>query len=252
MFDPLNLVAIDTLRLKTGYKIKLIVRQKIPRIASMVEKDEVDFVFLNSLLFDGFHQDKKLVPVAQVQNIAGNWFSKSVIFVRGDSKIKTFNELKGVDMSYLGKASPGGYLAPRAVMENKGINTKKDIDELFTRSVSKSIHNVLLGKTKAGAVCNVMFNLLSRKIDTGDLKIIGESENFPESVIGANSKLPPSVIEKVKNTILGMKDSVEGQLAFDNLHKLKIGHFVPYHEESTQMIEKLKTDAQFSETLRPS
>ena len=237
---------------KTGYDIKLHVRMKLPRIASMVEQNEADFVFLNSLLFDTFMKKEKLIPVAQMQNIEGNWFSKSVIFTRGDSGIKSFDDLKGTDMSYLGKASPGGYLAPRAMMENEGVNTTEEIDELFTRSVSTSIHNVLLGKTKAGAVCNVMYNLLSRKIDTGDLTIIGESETFPEAVIGANTSLDKDVVEVMQKAIIEMKDSEVGQVAFKNLYKLKIDRFVPYHEESAQMIEKLKTDARFSKKVRPS
>lgn len=243
---------IDRLSKKTGHKIKMSIRQKLPRIVTMLNRDEIDFAYINSLIFYDFYKKKKVVPVAQMQNIKGNWYSNSIIFVRADSKIKSLKQLKGKKVSFLGKASPGGYLAPKAVMENKGLHTKNELEEYFTMNVGTSIYNVLLGKTEAAATCDVMFSLFSRKIDTGELKIIGRSDIYPESVIVANSKIAKDLVEKFKKAIIEMKDDPEDAKVFDSLYDLKIGRFIPYNKKTVDIIEKLKRDARFNNAAQSS
>ena len=240
---------INRLSEKTGHPIKMSIRQKLPRIIKMVDQDEVDFGFVNSLVFYDFYKQGKVVPVAQMQNVEGNWYSNSIIFVREDSKIKSLDQLKGKKVSFLGKASPGGYLAPKAAMETNGLDTKNELDEYFTMNVGTSIYNVLLGKTEAAATCDVMFRLFSRKINTGELKIIGRSDIYPENLVVANSKLPKEIVEKFRKAIIGMKDNPEDAAVFDSLYDLKVGRFIPYKQETISIIDKLKQDARFKDAI---
>ena len=237
---------------KTGHKIKLSVRQKLPRIIDMVNKGDVDFGFINSLVFYDFYKQNKVVPVAQMQNVEGNWFSNSIIFVRSDSNIKSLDQLKGKKVSFLGKASPGGYLAPVATMQSQGINTSKELEERFTMSVGKSIYDVILGNSEAAATCDVMYRLFSRKIDTGELKIIGRSGIYPENVVVAKNGMPKEVIEKFRKALIEMKDNPEDAVVFESLYDLKVGRFVPYKTETIEIIEKLKQEAQADNAPKPS
>jgi len=243
---------IDRLSEKTGYKIKMSIRQKLPRIIAMIDRDEFDFGFINSLIFYDFYKKGKVVPVAQMQNIEGNWYSNSIIFVRSDSKIKSLEQLKGKKISFLGKASPGGYLAPKAAMENRGINTRDDLEEYFTMNVGTSIYNVLLGKTQAAATCDVMFRLFSRKIDTGVLTVIDRSDRYPENLMVASDRMPKNMVEMFKKAIIEMKDDPVDAKVFDSLYELKVGRFIPYNKKTIDMIEKLKREARFTDAVQPS
>lgn len=243
---------ITRLSEKTGHKIKISVRLKMPRIANMIENKEMDFGFVNSLVYYNYFKQGKMLPVAQMQNIEGNWYSNSIIFVRSDSNIKSIEQLKGKKVSFLGKASPGGYLAPKATMETRGMDTENELNEYFTMNVGKSIKNVLLGKTEAAATCDVMFRLFSRKIDTGELTVIERSDIYPENLIVASSAMPEDIVNKFRKAIIEMKDDPEDAKVFESLYDFKVGRFIPYNKKTIEIIEKLKQDANFSNAPKPS
>ncbi|MFQ5643162.1 MAG: phosphate/phosphite/phosphonate ABC transporter substrate-binding protein [Thiogranum sp.] len=197
--------------------------------------------YINSHVFYRLQQDARAVGVAQMQNIAGEVTSRSEIYVRADSGIESVEQLNGKRIAFISPMGAGGYLAPRAYLHNNGV---MDSQEIFTRNLSSSIHQVLLRDVEAGTMCGVNYRLMSQKIDTGELRIIGASEAYPENLIAAHSNLDPALLERIRTVILDMEKTPAGSKVLEQMHSMKIRRFLPYDPASVSMTEKLLEEAQ--------
>jgi len=148
----------------------------------------VDFFYANSHVFYRLKQAGKAMGVAQMQNVDGKVTSRSEIFVRHDS----------------------------------------DVKPVFTRNLSNSIHQVLLGDVDAATMCGVNFKLMSRKLDTRELKVIGYTDVYPENLIGARQGLDPALVMRFRQAVITMPETARGRQVLETMRRMKIKRFVPY------------------------
>ncbi len=163
----------------------------------------------------------------------------SVIFVRGDSNIKTLNDLENNTVAFVSPAGAGGYLAPRALFYKQGMNTKKDIKEIFTKNLSSSIHKVLLGDVSAGTMYDLNYKLMSKKVGTSELRIIASSEEYPEAMVGIRPEIATEIRERIAKVILGMINDDEGKKVLANMNGMKIKSFIKPSKVTIQRTKEL-------------
>lgn len=230
---------VDYVSRKSGYEIKIIIPRGFKKIKNKIANKEIDMFYTNSFVFYRLQKAGKAVAVAQMQNLESNIMSKSVIFVRGDSNIKKLSDLKDNSVAFVSPAGAGGYLAPRALFYKNGINTKKDIKETFTKNLSSSIHKVLLGDVSAGTMCGLNYKLMSKKIDTGELRIIANSEAYPENMIGIRPEIPNKVKNVLSQIILKMPNNEEGKKVLASMTGMKIKRFIQPTKSTTERTKEL-------------
>jgi phosphonate transport system substrate-binding protein len=211
---------------------------------SAITKDEVDFFYTNSHVFFRLQEKNKAVPIAQMLNLDGRIYSRSDIFVRSDSGINNINDLKGKQFAYVSPMGAGGYLAPRAYLQKNGLLSKTDINEQFTKNLSSSIHRVLLGEVSAATMCGLNFRLMGKKVDTGELKIIASSDDYPENIIGARPGVSKKTRDLVLKTIIDMPNNVEGKNILKSMQGMKIKKFVAYDDAIEDTIKSLLSAAE--------
>lgn len=228
-----------------GHEVEIVIPRGFKKMKAAAADGKVDIFYVNSLVFYRLKQAGKAFAVAQMENISDSTTSTSDIFVRNDSNIKTVEQLKGKSIAFVSPMGAGGYLAPRSYMYSKGVKTKNDTREVFTKNLSNSIHQVLLGEINAGTMCGVNYRLMGKKVDTGELRIIGQSSPYPENVIAARKNIDPSIMKKIKKIIISMPDNAEGQKVLKLMHGMKIKRFVPYNVKSEEITKKLLTVAEF-------
>ncbi|HFD81243.1 MAG TPA: phosphate/phosphite/phosphonate ABC transporter substrate-binding protein, partial [Gammaproteobacteria bacterium] len=200
-----------------------------------------DLFYVNSHVFYRLKSEGRAVPVAQMENVEGHVTSRSQIFVRSDSGIETVEQLQGKRLAFISPMGAGGYLAPRAYLRRMGVNTG---EEVFTRNLSSSLHEVLLGDIDAGTMCGVNYRLMSRKLDTGELRVIGVSDEYPENLVAARSDLAPGLVRQVATILLAMDDTPDGSEVLTAMHGMKIGRFRPYDPAVEAITRKLIQQAQ--------
>lgn len=230
---------VDYVKKKSGHEIKIVIPRGFKKIKQAIANKKVDMFYTNSFVFYRLHQSNKALPLAQMQNLDGSVMSRSVIFVRGDSGINTLQDLKDKGVAFVSPAGAGGYLAPRALFNQQGINTKKDVKEQFTKNLSTSIHKVLLGDVGAGTMCGLNYKLMSKKVDTGELKIIANSEDYPENMIGIRPEIAAETRSKLANIILEMRNDSEGNKVLDYMRSMKILSFVKPTKDTLQRTKEL-------------
>ncbi len=235
---------VDYVSTQMGRDISIVVPRGFGKMRKAAEKGEVDFFYINSHVFYRLKEEGKAVGVLQMKNIAGKLTSRSEIFVRKDSNIENIDQLKGEDIAYVSPMGAGGYLAPRAYLKTHGVNSGVELKETFTKNLSSSIHKVLLKDNASATMCGVNFDLMSKKMDMGELRIIAVSDPYPENVIAARSSLDAATIEKFKQVVINMKNTPEGKRLLASMYAMKIQEFIAYDPQIEKVTEKLMQQAQ--------
>lgn len=234
----------EYLSAKMQRPITIVVPRGFKKMKGAVEQEEIDFFYINSHVFHRLKQEDRAIGVLQMKNIKGDITSQSEIFVRKDSGIQNIDQLKGQDIAYISPMGAGGYLAPRAYLMSHGVDSGAELKEHFTKNLSSSIHNVLLNDTAAGTMCGVNFNLMSKKMDMGELNIIAISDPYPENLIAARPTLDAPVIEKFKQVVINMASDPAGRKILNGMHRMKIKEFISYDSGIEKITEKLLQQAQ--------
>jgi phosphonate transport system substrate-binding protein len=225
-------------------QVDIIVPRGFGKMKNAVVNGEVDIFYVNSYVFYRLKQEGKAVGIAQMQNIDGTTTSRSEIYVRADSGIEDVKALKGRSIAFVSPMGAGGYLAPRAYLYANGLHTGDDSSEIFTKNLSNSIHKVLLRELDAGTMCGVNYRLMSQKVETGELRIIGVSDAYPENVIAARADLDPERAKRIADVILGMSETDAGGRILADMRSMKIERFTAYDPDSESVTTKLLEQAQ--------
>lgn len=237
---------VDYLSVKIDRQVELVIPRGFEKIKRSVEEKKIDLFFVNSYIFYRLKQSKQAVAVAQMQNVNGSTISNSVLFVRSDSGIKKVSDLKGAKVAYLSPMGAGGYLAPRATLYKEGVKGEDGGKESFTKNLSSSLHKVLLGDVKAGTMCGINYQLMSKRVNAGDLKVIGVSDDYPEALIAARSDFDSKLRLKIEQSIIDMSNDDEGKLVLAKMSGMKIKKFVKYRDSMENLTRNLMKSAEFN------
>lgn len=236
---------VDYMQTQLGQPVEIVIPRGFGKMKAAVVEGRVDFFYVNSHVFYRLKQRGHAVGVGQMQNIDGKITSRSEIFARADSGITNVKQLKGKSIAFVSPMGAGGYLAPRAYLYKKGIKTKTQSKEVFTKNLSNSIHKVLLGDINAGTMCGVNYRLMGQKIDTGELKVIGISDDYPENVIGARKNLDSGTIKQFRKNLTAMEHNKQGMVVLAGMHSMKIKRFLPYDAASERVTKRLLRQGEF-------
>lgn len=229
----------DYMSAHIGRPVEIVVPRGFGRMKKTIESGDVDFFYINSNVYYRLSQAGKVIPIAQMENTAGEILSRSEVFVRKDSGIKSVEDLKGKKIAFVSPMGAGGYMAPRAYLYSAGLESGKDFKEVFTKNLSNSIHGVLLGDYDAGTMCGVNYDLMSHKIKTGELKVIAVSDAYPENLIAARYDLAPELITQFRHQLLSLSKTTDGKQLLEKMKSMKIKNFVNYDKSMNEITRKL-------------
>lgn len=141
----------------------------------------------------------------------------SVMFVRADSDIHSFEDTEGRSFAWADPNSSSGYLFPLVSMRDRGIDPEEHFsDVVFSGGHEQSIIGVLNGSydvavtwtndpeehTRGG-----IHMMLERDIlEEEDIRIIWQSDLIPNPVIAIRSDVPQQMKDDLRELFLNMKE----------------------------------------------
>lgn len=174
-------------------------------------------------------------PAVYVANAPTHYLS--MIITKKGSGIRTFEDLKGKDFSFVDPASTSGHLAPKTLLIKNGLNPDTDMKTIFAGSHPTSVLAVWEGKVAAGATYEGnLYNLAKEgqidfcgfpdgeqaklrtqaEIDAvydacpdGSIVVIAISDPIPNTPFAVRQSLPQSFKDAVHDTLLMIKDDPE-------------------------------------------
>lgn len=207
---------------ETGMKVNLVIPKDFDTYTKQAIAGDFDLGFANPNVYITV---KKAAPQAEPLALASEPDTgtklRGVFIVASESPIKSIQELKGKNVSFVDPGSAAGYIAQMLELKKIGIG-KDDIKIAFAGKPPKVGEAVRDGKADAGGMPETVFKKLPFEYM---LKVIGVTSDLPNWPIHTTKKTDKSIAAKVKEALLKLKPRTAQ--ADRALQKANLEGFVP-------------------------
>ncbi len=191
------------------------------QIIDLLVQDRLDMAYLGPMSYlEAVDRGAKIEPlVTAIDKNTGEPWYRACIIVKQNSPIKTLKDLKGKRIAFVDKLSTSGYLMPLATFKKLGIDDKRYFSQvLYTGSHSKTMAALEDGIVDAAAtnISSYLKRQKSGKLTTQNSRVVWESApilNFP---IVVSKKLPPELIQQLKQAFISSPEGLEDILGIES------------------------------------
>jgi phosphonate transport system substrate-binding protein len=237
--DRFRLLA-EFLSQRVGQDVELSMLSRYGNIVERIVGKEVDAAFLGSFTGALASAQLGMQPVARPINLDGSSTYWGYVFVRRESGIENVDQMRGLRLALVEKATTAGYVFPVAYFRGQGVD---EIEEFFGEvqfwgSHDASINAVLDGRADVGAAKNTIWEHLAGENPrlTEELRILATSPQVPSNGLFLAAEVDPLVREIIRSTLLTLHEEPEGTAV---LERLRARGFVPTDIESYQPVFEL-------------
>jgi phosphonate transport system substrate-binding protein len=205
----------DELHKETGLTYTGDVPTSYVAVVEAMCADRVDIGWVSPLAYilarDKCGADMTLVSV----NSSGTSYRGAVV-TRTDSPIKSIEDLRGKRFAWVDPASTSGYLFPRAVLKEHGLDAQNLGEQVFAGGHDKAALAVLQGQVEAGAIGKDVIPRLNSTYPNADkeLRIVEETPDIPNDGVAFRKGLSPEIVEKTRQALLKITSTPEGKKLF--------------------------------------
>ena len=222
-FDPLATYLSDSI----GQKVVLYVAKKYGDLRTQMEAGAVDIGSFSPFAYVDAARGGKIRIIAQ-SIIDGAATYRGIIVARKDSGLKTMTDLQGKRFAFVDPKSASGYVYPRAMLVEKGINPESYFNEtIFAGNHNKVIAAVLEGRVDAGATYD-RAPVIARAagVPTENLVILASTDPIPHDAIAVRIGLDEALAKKIQTALVDLDKSDAGRRIIANSKKKLTGHVV--------------------------
>lgn len=139
-----------------------------------------------------------VMPIARPLSRTGKPYFHGIIFVRHDSLIQKFIDLKGKSFAFGQEWSTAGHILPEHHLRRAGIQLKELREYTFLRHHDSVVNAVLKGRYDAGAVKDVV----AYQYENKGLRFIYITDPIPTVPIIVHQEAPGELVAAVKSALL--------------------------------------------------
>src|SRR5882724_11822551 len=215
-FDPLAAYLSDAI----GQKVVLYVAKDYGDLRTQIEAGAVDIGSFSPFAYVDAMRGGKVRIIAQ-SIIDGTATYRGIIVARKDSGLKTVNDLKGKRFAFVDPKSASGYVYPRAMLIEKGINPESFFKEtIFAGSHDKVIAAVLEGRVDAGAIYDGAIGVAQRSgVSTDNLVTLAGSDPIPHDAIAVRVGMDDALAKRIQLALIDLNKSEAGRRIIANSKK---------------------------------
>jgi phosphonate transport system substrate-binding protein len=179
----------------------------------------------------------------------------SAIFARRDSGIETPRDLLGKMVAFEKPASTSGYLLAKTALMQAGLKLAEYTDPwaevppnrigyIFAQTEHKVMMWVLQDRVAAGALSEDEVDQLGGD-RRGELKIVHRTVDVPRHVLAHRADLPPMLLARIEEILLGMGYDDEGRRVLQGFEKT--AKFDRFPQGAAQAFDPIKVLARMVE-----
>lgn len=227
---------LNQIEKKTGLKFKLAGSDSIPAFEKEFTAGRFDFVYMNPYHFIRAERSQGYIPL--VCDVGRKLYG--VLVVRKDSPIHSIQDLQGKVIAFPAPNALGASLMSRAALIDK---FHIDFIPRYVNSHSSVYLNVVLKKASAGGGVQKTLEQQPAAIKD-DLRVIYKTQELIPHPIAAHPDVPPEVRARVRQALLGLGNTEQGQQALAKVPIEKIG---PVAAEAYAPLANLGLEALYKE-----
>jgi phosphonate transport system substrate-binding protein len=207
-FEPL----MTYLSTALGQTVSLYIAKDEGDLRTRMEAGVVDVAAFSPFAYVDAARGGKIRIIAQ-SVLNGSATYRGLIIKRFDSGINTLTDLTGRRFAFVDLKSTAGYVYPRAMLLEKGINPERTFkDTLFLGSDEKVIAAVLLGSAHAGAVYDGAVAAAKAKgLATFDLEVLASTDPIPYDAIVVRVDLDAVQVKRMQAALVELNRSPAGR-----------------------------------------
>lgn len=198
---------IDYLEKALKREIVFVVSKDYNNLITLIEQGSVDIASISPKLFATLRLKDPTIPyLASIKfaDAQGNVRSsyRSLIVTLSDSSIRTFADLKGKSFGFTDVDSTSGYLYPRFMMRQNGIDPAKELGKIYMLKKHPKVIQALLEKSiDVGALYDGIYRGLSNA-EQKKIRILATSEEIPHDVMIASKQMDEALVTKIRTLLL--------------------------------------------------
>jgi len=191
----------DYLAKELQMPVETVFRSSYREIITALSKGELDLCLTGALMYVLTRDATDIRPLVR-RKISGSSSYHSIIIVRKDSDLKTFNDLKGKSFAFADKESTTGYLLPIAMMRQKGINDPQTYFSkvIYAGNPDSVLLSVYTGNIDGAAIPSTRWQFENPNVK--ELKIIWKSEPTFLGPFSVRSGLDDGLAARLKKAFL--------------------------------------------------
>lgn len=233
-FEPLTAYLSDAI----GQKVVIYVAKDYGDLRTKMEAGAVDIGSFSPFAYVDAKRGGKIRIIAQ-SVIAGTATYRGIIVARKDSGLKTLADLKGKRFAFVDPKSASGYVYPRAMLVEKGINPDTFFKEtIFAGDHMKVIVDVLDGHSDAGATYDNALGIAKNSgMASDDLAVIASTDPIPHDAIAVRIGLDGALTKKIQNALVNLDKTEAGRRIIANSKKKLTGHIIA-HDSTFDVVRR--------------
>jgi phosphonate transport system substrate-binding protein len=200
---------------KTGLRITLKILPRYGNIIDNFRRGGMDGAFFGSFTYALAHAKLGVEVLARPLALDNTSTYHGLIFVRKDSGIKTFRDMKGKRFAFVDKATTAGYLLPLTYFHSHGIPKCEGYlrECYFAGTHEDAVNDVLNNKADIGAAKNTVFDRLAKADPriAKELVILEISPDVPENGLALRKDMDESLRIRMRDALLNMHLDPEGK-----------------------------------------
>jgi phosphonate transport system substrate-binding protein len=197
----------DYLEKALGKKVDLVVTTDYSSMIEAMRHGRLDLGFFGPLSYVLAKQKSAIEPFAALSR-KGQTTYTAVVIGNVAAGVDDLTKVAGKDVAYGDVASTSSHLIPKCMLAQKGLKAGKDYQEHFVGNHDAVALAVQNNKAQAGGLSKTIFDSMVQRglIDLAKVKVLAESEPFPEYPWTMRSDLDPGLKEKIRQAFLNLHD----------------------------------------------
>ncbi len=195
-----------------GRRVNLYVAKDERDLRVQMEAGVVDVGSFSPVAYVEAARGGKIRVIAQ-SVLNGSATYPGLIIKRFDSHINSLADLEGKRFAFVDSKSISGFVYPRAMLIDKGVNLERFFKEvIFAGSHEKVIAAVLLGTVHAGATDDGAVAAAKAKgLPTFDLEVLAKTEPIPYDAIAVRVGLDDVLVQQVQTALVKLDKTPAGR-----------------------------------------
>lgn len=197
----------DYLGEKVGIPVSLKIAKSYDEHLKQVGEDKIDIAFMGGSPYIKVVEKYGKKPLLARYEIRGKPTFHGFIVVADSSPLKDLKELAGKRVAFGDKNSTLSTQVPQYMLAQAGVTLDKLASYDFLNSHENVVYGVLFGDYEAGALAEEVFIEYEEK----GIRALGTSPPISTHLFITSSKLPTSLVDQLRQTLLNLKDDPKGK-----------------------------------------
>ncbi len=231
-----------------GRTVRVQILSEYEQLPAALVGGKVDVAWVTAIAYDAAHASNPGVTAVMKARRNGASYYRTAFIVRKDSPVKSLVELRGKRVAWVARGSASGYLFPRALLVDAGV----DPDAFFSNELVVGSHPAVCKAVRSGEA-DVGATLSDQPASgstfqadgcvdappVSDFRVIAASEPIPNDVVAIRAGIDRAVAGDLSTALAHMADTAGGRQVLTEAFRVEA--WAPVADRDFAPVERVRS-----------